>query len=89
MIQTLSDLQGTKDAGNHWYMFLVKIIKEVGMKPNSVCRGIWHWYHQEGEAILCLATDNILLGSTSVKLYELLLQEFSKYFIYTTRTSPE
>ena len=76
VMQTLRDLQGTKDAGNHWYMLLVKIFRDLGMKPNSVCRGIWHWHHKEGEAILCLATDDMLLGSTNVKLYELLLVEF-------------
>ena len=88
-MQTLRNLQWTKDAGHHWYKLLVKIFLDLGLKPSSVCRGIWHWHHEAGEALLCLATDDMLFASTSKILYDLLLKEFAKYFEYTTRTGPE
>ena len=34
VMQTLCNLQGSKDAGNKWYNLLVKIFKSLGMKPN-------------------------------------------------------
>ena len=74
-MQTLSNLRGTKDAGYHLFMLLVKIFRELSLKANSVCRGVWHWHHEDGEAILCLATDDMMFASTNVKLYNLFRQE--------------
>ena len=63
-MQTLRQLQGTKDAGNQWYQLLVKLFESLGMKVNSTCRGIWHWSYEGIQSILCLATDDMLFCTT-------------------------
>ena len=89
VMQTLRNLQGTKDAGHHWYMLLVKIFKKLGMKPNLVCRGVWHWEFEDVKCILTLATDDMILATTHPRALDILLTEFSKYFEYTTRKGSE
>ena len=39
-MQTLRQLQGTKDAGNKWYALLATILRKLGYKVNSTCRGV-------------------------------------------------
>ena len=88
-MQTLRNIQGTKDAGNKWFKLLVKIFCKLGIKPNSTCRGIWHWDYDNIKSIIILATDDILFGTTDKKALDRLLMEFARYFSYTTRSGPE
>ena len=65
VMQTLRQIQGTKDAGNKWYGLLVKIFTKLGIKVNSTCRGVWHWDYDGIKSIICLTTDDILFGTTN------------------------
>ena len=41
VMQSLRNIQGTKDAGFEWYQLLSKIFTDLGWKPNTVCKGVW------------------------------------------------
>lgn len=88
-MQTLRNIQGTKDAGNKWYHLLVKIFQKLGLKVNATCQGVWHWNYDGTTSITCLATDDMLFGTTDPRAFDCLLLEFKKYFEYTTCSGQE
>ena len=40
-MQTLRNLQGTKDTGHEWYQLLSKICLNLGMVLNTIYKGIF------------------------------------------------
>ena len=66
-MQTMSNIQGTIDAGYEWYQILARIFKSLGMKPNSTYKGIWLWVLDDEKHYITLATDDILIASNSNK----------------------
>ena len=88
-MQTLRQLQGTKDAGNKWYALLVKILTKLGYKVNSTCRGVWYSNKNGIRSIIALATDDMLFDTTDESAFYQLLAEFGRYFDYTVRTGME
>ena len=79
-MQTLRNLQETKDAGHEWYQLLLNIFLNLGMIPNTMCKGVF--FEKDGEetkhGYLILATDNILLVTNATKASTLLDQEFDR-----------
>ena len=88
-MQSLQNIQGTKDAGFEWHQLLARVFKYLGMKPNSTCKGVWVWMHKKEKAYLALATDNILYMSTSEEPLNILLEKFSHFFVYEVRRGNE
>ena len=89
-MKTLRGLKGRKDAGRFWYKLLYKILVNIlGMVPCSTCKGLFSWRKDGHQALLCLATDDILFASTSPTLWDTLLITFHQYFEYTTQTGDE
>ena len=88
-IQSLRGLQGTKHAGYEWYQLLAAIFKDLGMVPNTICKGVFNWELNGHKAIICVATDDILLWSTHESLYSILVNKFNNYFKFTHRTGSE
>ena len=88
-MQTLCNLQGTKDAGHEWYQLLSKILHSLGMTPNIMCKGVFVWKHIDGQAneytYLILATDDMILATHSTKATMMSEKEFDRYFTYTKR----
>ena len=76
VMQTLRNLQGTKDAGHEWYQLLSKIFHNLGMTPNTMCKGVFVWKNIDSQkhdhGYLILATDDILLATNSTKATMLL-----------------
>ena len=56
------------------------------MVPCSTCKGLFSWRKDEHQALLCLATDDILFASSSPTLWDTLLITFHQYFEYTIQT---
>ena len=88
-IQSLRGLQGTKHAGYEWYQLLSAIFKDLGMVPNTICKGVFMWNSDGHKAMICVATDDILLWSTHEILYKRLVEKFNNYFKFTHRTGQE
>ena len=88
-MQTLRQLQGTKNAGNKWYALLATILRKLGYKVNSTCRGVWHSNQNGIRSIIVLATDDMLFGTTDEAAFHQLIAEFDRYFEYTVRTGME
>ena len=88
-IQSLRGLQGTKHAGYEWYQLLSAIFKDLGMIPNTICKGVFMWNSDNHKAMVCVATDDILLWSTHEILYKRLVEKFNNYFKFTHRTGQE
>ena len=89
VMQTLRNLQGTKDAGFEWYRLLAQIFKELGWKANTVCKGVWVYLNNNVKAYLILATDDILYLSKSQEPLDALLQRFDDFFSYTIKRGTE
>ena len=77
-MQTMRNIQGTKDAGYEWYQLLTGIFRNLGMKPNSTFKGIWIWILDKEKNYLTLATDDILIASSTNKSLQILKAEFDK-----------
>ena len=77
-MQTMRNIQGTKDAGYEWYQLLARIFRDLGMKPNSTCKGIWLWILDGEKHYLALATYDILIVSSTNKPLQILKAEFDK-----------
>ena len=58
------------------------------MIPVTSSKGLFYWRCGEHTAYLALATDDILLASTSPLLYEKLKATFDTYFAYNTVDGP-
>ena len=85
VLQTIRGIQGTKDAGAEWYKLLALIFTKVlGMVPSPANKGLFYWSKHNQEAYIALATDDILMASTSVILFHELCTTFNQYFDYTT-----
>ena len=84
-MQTVRNIQGTKDAGYKWYQPLARIFKRLGMKSNSTCKGIWLWEFEGEKNYLALSTDDILIVSKSNKFIQALKIKFDIYFTYTVK----
>ena len=82
VMQSLRNIQGTKDAGFEWYQLLAKIFKDLGWKANSVCKGVWVYLKNDVKAYLLLATDDILYMSKSEGPLDALMDRFGD-FIYS------
>ena len=87
VMQTLRGIQGTKDAGHEWYKLLASIFTKIlHMVPSVSNKGLFYWKHDQHYAYIALATDDILMASSHVSLFQLLQKTFDQYFGYTTAT---
>ena len=85
VLQTIHGIQGTKDAGAGWYKLLALIFTKVpGMVVSTANKGLFYWAKYNQEAYIALATDDILMASTSIILFHEVYTTFNKYFDYTT-----
>ena len=63
VMQSLRNIQGTKDAGVKWFQLLARMFRDLGWKPNATCKGVWTNSGDNENAYLILATDDILYMS--------------------------
>ena len=63
IMQSLRNIQGTKDAGYKWYQLLAMIFTELGWKANSTCKGVWMHLKKDKITYLILATYDIIYMS--------------------------
>jgi hypothetical protein len=61
-IQCLKSIQGTCDAGRHWYHFLFDHLWELGMLRSSIDHGIFIWKWNEETCYPTLKIDDILMA---------------------------
>ena len=64
-METMRNIQGTKNAGYEWYQLLARIFRDLGMKLNSTCKGIWLWILDGEKHYLALTTFDILKSSST------------------------
>ena len=88
-MQSLRNIQGTKDAGFEWYQLLAKIFTDLGWKPNTVCKGVWVYLKNNQTAYLILATDDILYMSTHEVPLQELLDKFGDFFSFKIKRGIE
>ena len=88
-MQSLRNIQGTKDAGYEWYQLLVRIFVELGWKPNSTCRGVWVYIKDDVTAYINMATDDILYMSRSMGPLDKLLNRFGDFFSFIVKRGTE
>jgi hypothetical protein len=79
----LKSIQGTKDAGRRWYQLLSGRFIELKMVRSSSDHGIFVWIIHNETLYLALATDDILVCSTTRQPFLLLKQELEKLFDLT------
>ena len=88
ILQTIRGIQGTKDADAEWYKLLALIFTKVlGMVVSTANKGLFYWAKNNQEAYIALATDDILMASTSISLFHEVCATFNQYFDYTTAQS--
>ena len=77
VMQTIRGIQGTKDAGHEWYNLLPLIFTNVlGMLPSTPNKGLYYWERNGQYSYLALATDDMLLASSCVDLFNLVCSTF-------------
>ena len=79
-MQSLRNIQGTKDTEFKWYQLLAQIFKGLGMKSNSACKGVWVWMHKKTKAYLALFTDHMIYMLTSEEPLKILLEKYRDFF---------
>jgi hypothetical protein len=63
VLQCLKFIQGTKDAGHHWYKLISGHFIEIGMTQNTFDHGVFLWDWNNEHSYLVIETDNVLMGS--------------------------
>ena len=89
IMQSLRNIQGTKDAGYEWFQLLAKIFDELSWKPNSTCKGVWVYIKDNITAYINLVTDDIIYMSRSEGALNKLLNRFSDFFSLKVKTGTE
>ena len=84
-MQSLRNIQVTKDAGFERYQLSARICKESGVKANITFKGVCVWMHKKAKAYLALATDDMLYMPTSEEHLNILLEKFSNFFLFEDR----
>ncbi len=75
ILQCLTSIQGTTDAGHQWYKLISGHFFEIGMTHNTFYHGIflWDWNHEH--SYLVTEADDVLLGSPTNAPFHFLQQE--------------
>ena len=85
VLQTIRGTQGTTNAGAKWYKLLALIFTKVlGLIVSPVNKGLFYWAKHNHKAYIALATDDIIMASTSISLFHEVCAMFNQYFDYTT-----
>ena len=88
-MQSLRNIQGTKDEGFERCQLLANIFTELGWKPNTVCKGVWVSLKNNQTAYLILATDDILYMSKHKEPLQELLDKFGDFFSFNIKRGIE
>lgn len=84
VLQCLKTIQGTHDAGRHWYILLSGCLLELKFVHSSTDHGIFTWSFNNMELCnLALATDDILFISKTRTPFLFLRQALEKLFDLT------
>jgi len=75
VIQCLRAIQGTKDAGNRWYLLLCRKLLDLGFKCTFTDYGIFTWDYNNELSIIIIETDDILMASETSLPFRHLEQE--------------
>ena len=89
VMQSLRNIQGTKDVGFEWYQLLEKIFTDLGWKPNTTCKDVCVYLKNNQTAYLILATDNILYMSKHEEPLQELLDKFGDFFSFKIKRGIE
>ena len=84
-MQSLRNIQGTKDAGYEWYQLLEKIFTDLGWKLNTVCKSVWVYLKNNQTSYLILTTDDILYMSKHEEPLQELLDKFGNFSLLKSR----
>ena len=60
VMQSLWNIQGTKDVGYAWYQLLYSICISLEMVANTTCKFIFPWDKDGHQSLLALATNGRL-----------------------------
>ena len=82
-------MQGTKDAGYEFYQFLSKVLLDIGMVSNTICKGVFVRRNNTMLSFLLLATDDMSFATNSSVAVQQLETEFKKYFAFTCKRGTE
>jgi hypothetical protein len=80
VIQRLHSIQGTKDAGNHWYHLLKSKLQDLGMTTSALDHGVFVWFWKQHTCLSILETDNRLMASDTDEPFHHLTTGLRKMF---------
>ena len=96
ILQTQRKIQGKKDAGKMWYNLLTSVFTTLNIIRSSSDHGIFTWKYTGDHndffcknnsvsynAIICLATDDIILFTDNIICFQRLQIEFNPIFEYS------
>ena len=79
-MQSIRNIQGTKDVGFEWCQLLANIFTDLGWKPNTIRKGLWVYLKDNQISYLIIATDDILYMSKHEKPLKELVDKFGELF---------
>lgn len=99
VLQTQKTIQGTKDAGKLWYDLIRLVFEDLGMIRSTCDHGIFTWNYKGDDtlatnqtinhkAIICLATDDILIFTNNIICYQRIRMSFDPLFDYSYQQGP-
>ena len=89
VMQTISGMQGTKDAEAEWHKLISLILtKDMKMIPATGNKDLFSYIDRDKAELVALATYNILLASSFSGFYDKMRDTFDTYFAYTTCEGP-
>ena len=89
VMQSLRNIQGTKDTDFEWNQLLAKIFTDLGWKPNTICKGVWVYLKNNQTTYLTLATNDILYMSKHEEPLKELLDKFGDFFSFKVKRGIE
>ena len=81
-MQSLPNIQRTKNSVYEWYQLLVRMFTELEWKPNSTCGGVWVYIKDGVTVYMNLATDDMLYMSISKGPLNQVLNRFGDFFSF-------
>jgi hypothetical protein len=85
VIRCLRCIQGTKDAGHHWYKLLRGKLCDIGMSTTTIDHGVFIWEWSNHFSVSILETDDLLMASDTDAPFHHLRAELQKMFDLTCK----
>ena len=83
VLQTINGMQGGKDAGRSWYLLLVDIFQDFGLRPCPAEPALFVFYDGQETLALCTSTDDFLCAASGKDIFQRFVDHMKRFVSVT------